>query len=106
MITPKIGLVILLILPIPALIMSVLYGNTGKRKSFEMLFLISIVISVFFFYAYGKLLEFPIPDSEKIYYSDFLGQLFLICAGNLLIPITYFILMAGIYFVFCKFRRR
>jgi hypothetical protein len=106
MISPKVGVIILLVLPILPLTMAIIFNHTKKQKSFEFLFLLSIINSILFFYAYGTLLEFPFTDKEKIYYSDFWGQLFLLCVGNILIPVTYLILLAGFYFVFYKFRRR
>lgn len=105
MISPKIGGLIIFILPILPLIFSIIYKNTKKQSYFELFFVVAVILSAFFSYTYKKLLELPLTDREKVYYSDLGGQLFLKTFDNILIPIVYLSLLVIFYFVFYRTRQ-
>lgn len=105
MISPKIGGLIIFILPILPLIFSIIYKNTKKQSYFELFFVVAVIVSAFFSYAYKQLLELPLSDREISYYSDFSGQLFLKTFNNMLIPLIYLSLLVIFYFVFYRTRK-
>lgn len=102
MISPKIGGIVLIILPIIPLIMSIRYNSTNKQKYFEVYFLLSTLVSIIFSFAYSKLLGLPLTQDEKIYYSDFVGNLFLNYYGNIVIPLVYLLTLLIFYFIIYK----
>jgi len=102
MIKPKIGGLILLLFPLLPLVLAIITKSTVRRKACEIIFVITIINFIFYSFAYAEILKFLIVESERSYYDDILGKLFLFCFSNILIPLTYYLILLVFYFVFYK----
>lgn len=102
MIEPKFGGMILLVIPILSLFAIFIISPVSKRKYSEILFVVTIIFSIFFSFAYANLLTIPVPENEKIHYDDFVGKFFLFFFSNIFIPTFYYLGLLVFYFIFYK----